>query len=177
MSGLTKSVRRIRAGLGFSGLLAIALLLFAAVFSTLALSPMQERNQRLEERLARGAKQASPATANAEKLSAFYKHLEQGEDTTDWLAKLYGIGKATGVELVSANYRVHNAGERIERYEMVVPLTGSYKQVREFLRRSLAEIPVLSLDQLTLKRESRADGMVHAEARLTLHRVKSGVKS
>ena len=46
-------------------------------------------------------------------------------------------------------------------------------QIREFLRRSLAEIPVLSLDQVTLKRENRNDGTVHAELRLTLHMVKS----
>jgi hypothetical protein len=40
------------------------------------------------------------------------------------------------------------------------------------MKRSLAEIPVLSLDQLSLKREARTDGTVNAELRLTLHKVK-----
>jgi hypothetical protein len=55
----------------------------------------------------------------------------------------------------------------------VLPVAGSYPQIREFLRRSLAEIPVLSLDQINLKRENRNDGAVNAELRLTLHMVKS----
>ena len=53
-----------------------------------------------------------------------------------------------------------------------MPLTGSYTQMRDFLKRALAEIPVLSLDQMSLKRESRNDGMLQAELRLTLHKVK-----
>jgi hypothetical protein len=40
------------------------------------------------------------------------------------------------------------------------------------MRRSLTEIPVLSLDQLSLKRESRNAGAVQAELRMTLHMVK-----
>ena len=62
---------------------------------------------------------------------------------------------------------------RIVRYEIVLPVAGSYPQIREFLRRSLAEIPVLSLDQVNLKREKRNDGAVNAELRLTLHMVRS----
>jgi len=56
---------------------------------------------------------------------------------------------------------------------VVVPVSGSYPQMRDFLKRSLAEIPVLSLDQISLRRESRKEGAVHAELRMTLHRVKS----
>ena len=61
----------------------------------------------------------------------------------------------------------------MQRYEIVLPLTGSYTQMRDFLKRSLTEIPVLSLDQITLKRENRREGTVQAELRLTLHMVKS----
>ena len=39
------------------------------------------------------------------------------------------------------------------RYEIVLPVAGSYAQIRDFLKRALAEIPVLSVDQLTLKRD------------------------
>jgi hypothetical protein len=170
---LAKVVRRLRRELGLAGLLALVLLALAGLFSLIELKPMQARNNVLAERLAHGAPGPSPAALAAEKLAVFYQYLDKGEDTTDWLAKLYGIGKATGVELHSANYRVQSAGGRMERYEMVLPLTGDYRQVREFLRRALAEIPVLSLDQLTLRRESRSDAMVQAEVRLTLHRVKS----
>ena len=109
----------------------------------------------------------------ADRIGAVYQYLEKPEATTDWLAKLYAIGRATGVELQSATYKTQNAGGRLQRYEIVLPLTGSYTQMRDFLKRSLAEIPVLSLDQISLKRENRREGTVQAELRLTLHMVKS----
>ena len=46
--------------------------------------------------------------------------------------------------------------------------------MRDFLKRSLAEIPVLSVDQVSLKRESRRDGAVQAEVHLTIHKIREG---
>ena len=60
------------------------------------------------------------------------------------------------------------------RYEIVLPVAGSYGQIRDFLKRALAEIPVMSVDQLTLKREGKQPTLaLQAEMRLTLHMVKS----
>ena len=113
-------------------------------------------------------------------MAQVYGFLEKPEQTTDWLAKLHGIGTATGVHLRQASYKTQPAEGRIVRYEIVLPVAGTYPQIRDFLKRSLAEIPVLSVDQLTLKRENgnsagngTAPGQVQAELRLTLHMVKS----
>jgi hypothetical protein len=181
---------RLRDDLGFTGCAGLALFAAAALFLFLVLKPVQEKSRLLEASLARhgGAAAGQAASGNtaanaADKLQIFYAYLDRGESRTDWLAKLYGIATATGVELQSGSYRAA-AGEktadkgdkadngRIERYEIVLPVSGSYTQLREFLKRTLAEIPVLSLDQMTLKRESRNDGAVQAELKLTLHMVK-----
>jgi hypothetical protein len=55
----------------------------------------------------------------------------------------------------------------------VLPVAGSYSQLRDFLKRATSEIPVLSVDQMSLKRESRNDGALQAELHLTLHLVRS----
>jgi hypothetical protein len=174
----TQRLLALRGELGLTGLIAIALLAGTALFYKGALEPLQARNERLSSELARQTRQAAPGQAGAGasgKLETFYSYLGHTEAPTDWLAKLYGIGRATGVELQSGNYRTQppapNAG-RVERYEIVLPVSGSYTQLREFLRRTLTEIPVLSLDQMTLKREGRNDGDVQAELRMTLHLVK-----
>jgi len=165
---------RLRHELGASGLAAVVLFAAAALFMSFVLQPLKEKNRVLEARAGIGRDLGAVASVNAtEKLGALYQYLEKPEATTDWLAKLYAIGKATGVELQQANYKSQNAGGRLQRYEIVLPLTGSYTQMREFLKRSLAEIPVLSLDQVSLKRENRREGTVQAEVRLTLHMVKS----
>jgi hypothetical protein len=164
-------LRRLQADLGRAGMLALALLAVAFSFHVLVVKPLQAKNAGMEATLARQAPAAAPS---GRKLQQFYGALEHEETATDWLAKLYAISKATGVEMQSANYRSENVEKtaRLERYEIVLPVSGTYAQLRDFLGRALAEIPVLSLDQLSLRRESRVEGEVQAELRLTLHLVK-----
>ena len=168
-----------RRDLGFTGQLALALIVATALFHALAGEPLRARAARVAAELERQAGRQGAArgpSGTAAKLETFYAYLDRGERTTDWLAKLYAIGQATGVELQSGSYRTPPAPEkgagRIERYEISLPVTGTYAQMRDFLRRSLREIPVLSLDQVSLKRESRNDGAVHADLKLTLHMVR-----
>ena len=165
---------RLRDELGVTGLAALVLFIAAGAFLSLVLQPMKQKNRVLEARAGISRDLGAVSNVNAaEKVASVYEYLEKPEATTDWLAKLYAIGKATGVELQSASYKTQNANGRLQRYEIVLPLTGSYTQMRDFLKRSLAEIPVLSLDQITLKRDNRREGTVQAELRLTLHMVKS----
>ncbi len=169
-----RQLYRLRDELGTAGVAALALFIAAGTFMAFVLQPMKEENRVLEARAGIGRDLAAVQRVNAaEKVASVYEYLEKPETTTDWLAKLYAIGKATGVELQSATYKTENAGGRLQRYEIVLPLTGSYTQMRDFLKRSLGEIPVLSLDQITLKRENRREGAVQAELHLTLHMVKS----
>ena len=162
----------LRHELGSLGIASLVLLAGAIAFATLVVQPLEAKSRGMAARLAaaRALPQAGPSSA-AGNLGEFYDYLAKPEQTTDWLAKLYAIGQATGVQLASATYRSEHAG-RIERYQIVLPVSGSYAQMRDFLDRSLAEIPVLSLDQMTLKRESRNQGEVQAELRLSLHLVK-----
>jgi type II secretion system (T2SS) protein M len=172
---MTDPLARLRHELGPLGLAALLLFAAAAAFHLIVLKPLQARTAVMEERVARqGPRSEAPHPASsADKLNSVYDFLRSEGETTDWLAKLHGIGAATGVQLKSASYRSQPTESRIQRYEIVVPVSGSYPQIREFLRRSLAEIPVLSIDQLTLRRESRNDGSLQAELRMTLHMVKS----
>jgi len=155
----------LRHELGALGTAALIVLAAAGVFFLMVLQPMQEDRARLEKALSK--KPGAPTT----NLNAFYGFLESKDDTTDALAKLHAIGTATGVELQSGSYRAQQAAGRLERYELALPVSGSYAQIRDFLNRALAEIPALSLDQMTLRRDGRNDAAVHAELRLTLHGV------
>jgi Tfp pilus assembly protein PilO len=161
-------VTRLREHLGACGLAGIFLLAAALVFSSLVIRPLEERAARLQDRMSRKAPAA--VQPGAEKVAAVYEHLRHQEETTDWLAKLHGIGAATGVQLQSASYKTQKTDARIVRYEIVLPVAGSYGQIRDFLKRALAEIPVLSIDALKMK---TSQGVLEAQMRLTLHMVKS----
>lgn len=173
---MKEQLLRLRSDLGRSGLLALVLLALAFGFHAFVVKPLQAKNAGMQATLARQG--PGPAAPAGQKLAQFYQALGHPETATDWLAKLYAISKATGVEMQSANYKTESADKagsaagRIERYEIVLPVAGTYSQLRDFLGRALAEIPVLSLDQMSLRRESRTEGEVQAELRLTLHLVK-----
>jgi hypothetical protein len=162
----------LRRELGALGMGALVLLAATLAFVALVVQPLEAKSRSLADRVARTPASHEGPSSAAEQLGAVYAYLAKPEQTTDWLAKLYAIGHATGVELQSATYHGEQAG-RIERYQILLPVSGSYAQMRQFLDRALAEIPVLSLDQMTLRRESRRDGAVQAELHLTLHMVKS----
>jgi hypothetical protein len=166
---------RLRSELGGLALAALLLLAGAAAFYALAVQPLKARDEALKEELSRQAPRAGAGApdSTADKVAAVYDFLRTHEQTTDWLAKLHGIGAATGVHMKSATYRTQPTAGRIVRYEMVLPVAGTYPQIRDFLTRALAEIPVMSIDQLTLKRETRNAAPLQAELRITLHMVKS----
>lgn len=160
----------LREQLGPMGLASLAILAAAVAFFALVVQPLEQKERALRGALERQG--GAQAHYGADRLAAFYRFLERKEETTDWLAKLHGSARASGVELRSATYRTQAAGARLERYEIVLPVSGSYGQIRDFMKRALAEIPVLSLEQVSLKRESRKDARVQAELRLAIHRIK-----
>ena len=167
-------VLRFRDELGLLGVCSLAVLVAAAALYAGVVKPAQDKSEALSaevERL-RSRPAAERQSGAGEKLASLYKFLKRSEAPTDWLAKLYGISKATGVEMQAANYKVQ-AGGKVDRYEITLPVSGSYSQIRDFVKRSLAEIPVLSIDQMSIKRQTRNDGTLQAELRLTLHLVKS----
>jgi Tfp pilus assembly protein PilO len=165
-------VKRIIDRIGFAGVGAIGLLAAALLFSNFMVKPLQLKNLSLAEAAARQGRKAD-AGQSGEKVAAVYEYLRKEEDTTDWLAKLHGIGTATGIQMRTATYRTQPTEGRIVRYEIVLPVAGSYGQIRDFLKRAALEIPVLSIDQVTLKKEERKGAALQAEMRLTLHMVKS----
>lgn len=171
----TTLLKRARTQLGLAGLAGLALLAAGLVFLNGVLQPLEARARAIESRLAAAvpAARASAAETPAAKLAEFYRHFETGERATDWLARLHQLAQEAGVELAEARYTLHETGTRLDRYEVVLPITGTYPQIRQFLRGTLAAIPVASLDQLRIRRESAGEGRVQAEARLTLHLVRS----
>jgi Tfp pilus assembly protein PilO len=158
--------------IGVAGVAAIGLLAAALFFSNFMVKPLEQKNLSLTEAATRQGRKADSAQSG-EKVAAVYEYLRKEEDTTDWLAKLHGIGTATGIQMRTASYRTQPTEGRIVRYEIVLPVTGSYGQIRDFLKRAALEIPVMSIDQVTLKKEEKKGGSLHAEMRLTLHLVKS----
>lgn len=173
---MISALSQLKQDLGTFGLGSLALIIAVLGFFAVAVKPLEERSgeldRRLEDNARRGAgdalKPASRAT-HEERVAAFYLFFKRDERIEDWLAKLYGIATAAGLELRTADYRLADSRQRIERYRISLPVSGNYTQVRSFIEAALAEIPVLSLDQATFRRKDANEARIDAELVLTLH--------
>ena len=169
---LPKAMHRMRAELGFIGVASLGLIACGLAFQFGVLQPLEARRMSLEQRITQSLVPGRGALSDASSgltLPRFYRFFESTDDAPTQLARLHTIGKAAGLDLRSAQYKVDRSGPRILRYEITLPLSGSYSQIRSFLKNALAEIPVLSLDQVNLKKDRPGEGLVLADVRMTLH--------
>jgi hypothetical protein len=171
----------LKAQLGLPGMAGLALLACVAVFQGVAVGPQETEQAEMEQRLSRNERKAGGgkgAGVDSARLEAFYNHFRGDAGKDEWLAKLHAIAGQSGVELRSADYRLQATGTRIERYEIVLPVSAGYGQLRAFLKGALEQIPVLSLDQVSLRKDKPSDkagdGRLQAEVRMTLHLLKGG---
>lgn len=149
----------------------------ALLANNAVVQPLQEQQQALEaaDELGgdgtRSRAAAARAGTPAQQLADFYAHFEHSPKLTELLARLNSIAKASGLELASAEYRLSSSGgeQRLLRYQVVLPVSGSYKMIRVFVARALRELPTMSLDLVQLERETIGDTTVEAQISFTFH--------
>lgn len=169
----------LRSDLGIAGVLPLTALAACAGFHIAFIQPLEDQSVRLDATLASQPK-ARPrviadipaAGAASARAASFYELLENDEPMEDSLGRLYGIAGAAGLELRSADYRLAESKTRLRRYEISLPIQGTYSQLRLFLETALRELPTLSLDRVTLRRKNAGETRVEADLVLTLHRLR-----
>ncbi len=76
---------------------------------------------------------------------------------------------AAGVPLSAGHYSYSppTAG-RVARYELDFPVTAEYPKVRDFINRTLQEVPYATLDKLHIERKVVGDAVVKADVRFVV---------
>jgi hypothetical protein len=160
--------------LGWPGLAGIALIATCGAIYACLLAPLDSRmtESRAQVRsshgrqldLSRMAAEQDPAT----QLESFYRYFGRESAPTEWLGKLHGIASANGLTLRQAEYRAGDVfAGRLAQYQVVIPLTGTYPQLKRFVASVLLEIPHASLDQFSMQRRNIGDRTVDAQMQFT----------
>jgi len=167
---------RVAQRLSWQGLAGLGLIIAACAFCAVVLVPLDARVAEFKTGMAlphmgRDAA-ASPlrAAGPAADLDAFYRSFPADDVLTDLLAKLHGIGDEHGLALQQADYRASDERAAwLGQYRITVPLSATYPQLKQFLAAVLAQMPNLSLDQISLQRHAVADARVEVQLQFTLY--------
>ncbi len=150
--------------LGTPGKIGIGLLVVSGIYFFSAVAPQETMLQQLKERADTLQIQAQkPATVDAEAgkkmtgdqaLQAFYDFFPMIDSSPFWIRELVRIAKKHNVELSSSEYRLINEQDaRLARYEMVLPIRGSYAQIRAFIADALESVPAIAISAIAIKRD------------------------
>jgi len=108
-----------------------------------------------------------------QQLANFYAFFANDERLADRLARVYSIARAHGLEMKRADYRLnHPAQRKLGRYQMTVPLHGSYPAIRAFVTEVQREMPTLAIERITFQRQQVGDSEVDAQISLIFFVVK-----
>lgn len=160
---------------GWPGAVGIALLvaavgLYGVVLTerSAKLATLKKEGASLRERIDRAAKSGIPVSSSADELQKFYGFFATG-GATDWLDKLYAAADTAGLTLDQGEYRtVPDKTGKLIRYQVTLPVKGSYGQIRRFVDLALVEVPIASLDDISFKREAIGATQLEARVKLTL---------
>jgi hypothetical protein len=160
--------------LGPAGVVGVALLVGCGAFYYAGVRPAAAERTALRAELKRMeiAKPlaTAPGGAGEEALAGFYGTLGARQEVAAALRFIFDAAAAEGVATELGEYRVApEAGSRLVRYQIVLPVKGSYKSVRRFVVRALNEVPGLALEGLDMRRESVAADTIEARIQLALY--------
>jgi hypothetical protein len=81
--------------------------------------------------------------------------LGQIKSTEDYVGSLLSLAKSLGMTAQSGEYKLGcDAKLRLCRYRIRLPLMGSYGQLKFFVEQSLQTLPMASLDEFSLRRDT-----------------------
>jgi len=174
MKTLSRSLNRLVAGLGMPGILGLGLLAFCAAFYASTLAPQRTHLEELRLEADRRERKRPPTLDedpgySREALGAFYSFFPPSNHLSDQIRKIYAAAERQNVQLEQGDYRASkdSAGELV-RYQISLPLKGSYTQIRKFIAAVLSDLPNVSLESIQFERQRVGDPTVEAKIKLVM---------
>lgn len=161
--------------LGAPGALGALLVVGSAGIALASLWPASHRleasRSQLVEARARqtdpALRQAPPLTA-AQQLAAIQSTLPPRKDATLSIERIYAAARKEGVALAKGEYvLVADQNAHVVRYQINLPVRSDYRKIRRFIN-TLASVPYLGLDEVSLQRQQIAETELDVRIRMTL---------
>jgi len=172
---LAWTFKRTLIGLRWPGLLGLALTILAIGFYAFGVRPLHARAGILESEAKALAAQlgtrgpVAPRPTQRSQLSNFYAFFPVIESLPELLGNMQAAARANDLQLEKGEYRLSQDRDfPLARYQVTLPVRGTYPQVRGFVNDVLDAVPAVALEDLELKREQASDPQLEARVRFTV---------
>ncbi|MGV8918047.1 MAG: pilus assembly protein PilO [Pseudomonas sp.] len=165
-------------GLGVPGLAGMALLVLALGYGAVGLLPgwrsLENLNQQTREASEYLAKMedgsvAAPVVPQRQ-LDDFRNKLPAQPQATLAIDKIYAMAAQEQITLARGDYALGvDPKTHLARYQILLPVRGSYPQLRRFLHALLSQLPAVVLEDVEFQRKHIADSELTGRIRLTLY--------
>lgn len=159
------------------GVIAILLALGAATWVRFAINTRDQGQQehtlaqaRQELRVPPDAGAAAPELVAGQNLRKFYDVLGDRSEAEQYLKALFAIAARMDLSLDQGEYLWQfDKNSSTYRYQILLPVKGSYSVIRRFCEKTLRDLPFASLDELSFRRESVGEDELDASLRFTFY--------
>lgn len=162
--------------LGWAGMLGLGLLLGCGILSVAVLLPELRHLDELERDIAqlhsgtdKNQGQWVDRSPHAT-LNTFYRFLPAESDAPAQVSSIFSAANDNGIDLDKIEYTLtHDPAAGFSRYQVILPLSGTYPDIRHFVIDLLNTMPALAINELSFKREDTHSQEVEARLRLTIY--------
>ncbi len=183
-------LRQIVKKLGFFGLLGLAFIFGCVMFYTSEITPIKEKilqhNESIQQVKLNNNKQKNlskpinnvPQQTTNDDIAKFYARFPNGASLPKWLNLINATAVNQGLLLNRGDYKLTqiksgsnqfakntysvSKPSQLSSYEIVLPVTGQYSQIRQFIAEVLYQMPALALTEMQIKRENTLKPTVDA---------------
>lgn len=186
-------LQQIVKNLGLFGILGIVILLGCGLFYTSKIIPINnqvvQNNNSIQQLKLGKNKQTNlsmpinniPQQATNDDITKFYARFPSGDSLPKWLSLINETAVEHGLLLNRGDYKltqikstpinskqINLKSDQLSRYEIVLPVTGQYSQIHQFIAQVLYQMPALALSEMQIKRENTLSPTVDARLVLVL---------
>lgn len=161
--------------LGRFGIVGLTLCVFSLITIASTNIPMRQQlalqSAELDSARAEAAEARRPGTIQSpqQQATSFVSKLPTRNNVPEIMATIVSVATASGIKLERGSYEyIATDTDTIARYEMSLPVTGSYPQVKEFVENVLATVPSIALDSMRIERGDIADSVIAADLKFSI---------
>lgn len=165
-------------GLGVPGLAGLGMLVLALSYGLVGLLPdwesLQNLNQQTREATEYLAKVEDGAVAAPvvpqRQLDDFRSKLPSQPQATVVIDRIYALAAQERITLSRGEYSLGvDPKTHLARYQILLPVRGSYPQLRRFLHALLGQLPAVVLEDVEFQRKNIAETDLTGRIRMTLY--------